>query len=138
MCEDIIKILKNIKTTHIYTWSGVDKRLLMNEANKFNLSNEIREIEWIDMYKFCLDNYINFKDAKRYGLKEIGKVLYNNNLTNFYWKKNLSSSSTVGAKKHYFNNIKWNPINIIDYNETDCRMIYEILYNLRNFEICDL
>jgi hypothetical protein len=134
MCEDIIKILKNIKTTHIYTWSGVDKRLLINEANKFNLSNEIREIEWIDMYKFCLDNYINFKDAKRYGLKEIGKVLYNNNLTNFYWKKNLSSSSTVGAKKHYFNNVKWNPINIIDYNETDCRMIYEILYNLRKYE----
>ena len=134
MCEDIIKILKNIKTTHIYTWSGVDKRLLVDQAKKFNLLDEIRDIEWIDMYNFCLNNYINFKGAKRYGLKEIGKALYTNNLTNFYWKKNLSSSSTVGAKKHYFNNIKWNPVNIIDYNETDCRMIYEILYNLRKFE----
>jgi hypothetical protein len=134
MCEDIIKILKNIKTTHIYTWSGVDKRLLINEANKFNLSDEISNIEWIDMYKFCLDNYINFQGAKRYGLKEIGKSLNNSNLTTINWKKNLSSSSTVGAKKHYFNNIKWNTDTIIDYNETDCRMIYEILYNLRKYE----
>jgi hypothetical protein len=134
MCEDIIKILENIKATHIYTWSGVDKRLLVNESKKFNLNNQINNIEWIDMYTFCLNNYINFKDAKRYGLKEIGRALNHNNLTNINWKKNLSSSSTVGATKHYYKNIKWNPENIIDYNETDCRMVYEILYNLRKYE----
>jgi hypothetical protein len=134
MCQNIIELLENINATHIYTWSGVDKRLLLNECKKFNLCNKISNIEWIDMYDFCLNNYINFKGAKRYGLKEIGKTIYTNNLTNIYWKKNLSSSSTVGAKKHYFKNIKWNPINIIDYNETDCRMIYEILYNLRKYQ----
>jgi len=134
MCENTIRILKNIKATHIYTWSGVDKRLLLDQCKKFDLLDEISHIEWIDMYKFCLDNCINFKDAKRFGLKEIGRVLNSNNLTTINWKKNLSSSSTVGAKKHYYENIKWNPVNIIDYNETDCRMIYEILINLRKYE----
>ena len=134
MCKDIIKILENIKATHIYTWSGVDKRLLLNESKKFNLQDSINKIEWIDMYNFCLNNYINFKGAKRYGLKEIGKAISTNKLTNIYWKKNLSATSTVGAKKHYFKNIKWNPVNIIDYNETDCRMVYEILYNLRKYQ----
>jgi len=134
MCENIIEILKKINTTHIYTWSGVDKRLLLNECKKFNLSDEISGIEWIDMYEFCLNNYVNFKGAKRFGLKEVGRSLYENKLTEISWKNNLSSSSTVGAKKHYYNNIKWNPISIIQYNETDCRMIYEILYNLRKFQ----
>jgi hypothetical protein len=134
MCENIIKILKDIKATHIYAWSGVDKRLLVEQAKKFNLYKEINDIEWIDMYNFCLNNYINFKGAKRYGLKELGKALNENNLTEVNWKKNLSSSSTVGARKHYYDKIKWNPVNIIDYNETDCKMIYEILYNLRKYQ----
>ena len=134
MCENIIAVLEKIKATHIYTWSEVDKRLLTNESKKFNLDAKISELKWIDMYRFCLNNHINFKGAMGYGLKEVGRVLYDNYLTNVKWEKNLSSSSTVGATKHYYKNIKWNPKKVIEYNETDCRMIYEILINLRFFE----
>jgi len=134
MCQNIIEILEKIKTTHIYTWSDVDRRLLTNECKKFNLDDRIFDIKWVDMYRFCLNNHINFKGAKGYGLKEIGRVLYELKLTDVKWQKNLSSSSTVGATKHYFKNIKWNPINIIEYNHIDCKMIYEILKNLRLFE----
>ena len=134
MCENIIEILEKIKATHIYTWSSVDRRLLSNECNKFNIQDKICNIKWIDLYKFCLSNHINFKGAKGYGLKEIGRVLYENNLTNIKWDRNLSSSSTVGAMKHYYKNIKWNPKNIIDYNETDCKMTFEILRNLRIYQ----
>jgi hypothetical protein len=134
MCENIIEILEKIKATHIYTWSSVDRRLLSNECNKFNIQDKICNLKWIDLYKFCLSNHINFKGAKGYGLKEIGRVLYENNLTNIKWDRNLSSSSTVGAMKHYYKNIKWNPKNIIDYNETDCRMTSEILRNLRIYQ----
>jgi hypothetical protein len=134
MCQNIIDILEKIKATHIYTWSDVDRRLLTNECKKFNLDDKIFDLKWIDMYRFCLTNHINFKGAKGYGLKEIGRVLYELNLTNIKWQKNLSSSSTVGATKHYYKNVKWNPINLLEYNHVDCRMIYEILRNLRLFE----
>lgn len=134
MCENITKILEKIKATHIYTWSDVDRRLLTNECKKFNLDNNICNLKWIDLYKFCLNNHINFKGAKGYGLKEIGRVLNENKLTDINWEKNLSSSSTVGAMKHYYKNMKWNPKNIIDYNEIDCRMTYEILKNLRLYQ----
>ena len=134
MCQDIIEILEKIKATHIYTWSDVDRRLLTNECKKFNLDDKIFDLKWIDMYRFCLNNHINFKGARGYGLKEIGRVLYELNLTNIKWQKNLSSSSTVGATKHYYKNIKWNPTTLLEYNHIDCRMIYEILKNLRLFE----
>ena len=134
MCQDIIEILEKIKTTHIYTWSDVDRRLLTNECKKFNLDDKIFDLKWIDMYRFCLNNHINFKGAKGYGLKEIGRVLYELNLTNIKWHKNLSSSSIVGATKHYYKNVKWNPTTLLEYNHVDCRMIYEILKNLRLFE----
>jgi hypothetical protein len=134
MCKEITEILEKIKATHIYTWSDVDRRLLTNECKKFNLDDKIFDIKWIDMYKFCLTNHINFKGAKGYGLKEIGRVLYETKLTDLKWTRNLSSSSTVGATKHYYKNMKWNPKNIIDYNHIDCKMIYEILKNLRLYE----
>jgi hypothetical protein len=135
MCINIIEILKRIKTTHIYTWSDVDRRLLTNECKKFNLDDNIFDLKWIDMYRFCLTNHINFKGAKGYGLKEIGRVLYELNLTNIKWEKNLSSSSTVGATKHYYKNVRWDPTNLLEYNHIDCRMIYEILKNLRLYQI---
>jgi hypothetical protein len=135
MCESIINILEKIKATHIYTWSDVDRRLLTNESKKFNLDNRILDLKWIDMYKFCLTNHINFKGAKGYGLKEIGRVLNENKLTTINWKNNLSSSSVVGATKHYYKLKKWNPKNLIEYNHIDCRMIYEILTNLRVYQI---
>jgi len=138
MCKKIIEILEQIKSTHIYTWSDVDKRLLTNESKKFNLDNRIVDLKWIDMYRFCLNNNINFKGARGYGLKEIGRVLKENKLTELKWDRNLSSSSTVGAAKHYYKNIKWNPQNIIDYNEVDCKMTHEILKNLRLFENSNL
>ena len=134
MCINIIKILEKIKATHIYTWSDVDRRLLTNECKKFNLDDKILDLKWIDMYKFCLTNHINFKGARGYGLKEIGRVLNENKLTTINWKKNLSSSSIVGATKHYYKKIKWNPTNLIEYNHIDCRMIYEILTNLRIYQ----
>jgi hypothetical protein len=134
MCLNTIENLENIKATHIYTWSDVDKRLLINESKKYDLYDRIKHIEWIDMYKFCLNNYINFKGAKRYGLKEIGRALNENNLTDLKWKNNLSSSSLVGARKHYYKNMKWDTKNLVYYNEIDCRMIHEILYNLRLYE----
>ena len=134
MCKNIMEILEKIKATHIYTWSEVDRRLLTNECKKYNLSDKLNGINWIDMYKFCLTNHINFKGAKGYGLKEVGRVLYLNNLTDVTWENNLSSSSTVSSRKHYYKNIKWNPSSIIRYNEIDCKMIYEILLNLRKFQ----
>jgi len=134
MCQDIVEILEKIKATHIYIWSDVDRRLLSNECKKFNLDDRIFDLKWIDMYKFCLTNHINFKGAKGYGLKEIGRILNETNLTNINWEKNLSSSSTVGATKHYYKNVRWDPTKLIQYNHIDCRMIYEILTNLRIYQ----
>jgi len=131
MCEKIINILDKISDKkRIFTWSGVDKKLLINLCTKYGLENKLGEIEWIDAYKFCTTNKINFRGARRYGLKEIGRVLKLNELTDLSWENNLSGSSS-GVRKHYYKGEKWDSTNVIKYNEVDCKMVYEVIRNLR-------
>jgi len=137
MCIRTIEIINkysiNGEKIRIYTWSDTDRRILMEQCNKYNLTEQVKNIEWVDGYKFCLENRINFKDAKSYGLKEIGCVLNKHKLTDINWKSNLSKSN--GAYKHYINNEKWiEKENVLYYNEIDCKMIYEIFKNLRKFQ----
>jgi len=136
MCEKIIEILhkNNINTTRIFTWSDVDKRILTHISKKFGLENKIQNIEWVDAYKFCISNKINFKGARRYGLKEIGRVMCKNNLTNLSWENNLIGSS-AGVRQYYYYNKKWDPTNVIKYNEIDCKMVYEVIRNLRKYQV---
>jgi ABC-type lipoprotein export system ATPase subunit len=91
-------------------------------------------IEWFDGHKFCIENRINFKDAKGFNLKEIGFILNKHKLTEINWKNNLSKSN--GAKKHYIHNEKWTEKeSVLYYNEIDCQIIYEIFKNLKKFQI---
>jgi hypothetical protein len=140
MCEKIINIINNTNNTNkkrIYTWSGVDKRILVNLCKKCNLEGSIENkkinIEWFDAYKFCIDNKIHFKDARRYGLKEIGRVLCKNKLTDLEWENNLIGSSS-GDRQYYYYNKKWDTTNVIKYNEIDCKMVYEVIRNLRKYQ----
>jgi len=134
MCKQIIEIINKNKTKRIHIWSNVDKRILMNQCKKFNLESTLQNnIDWLDVYKFCVDNKINFKDARRYGLKEIGRVLYKNKLTDIEWKDNLIGSS-AGVRQHYYNNKKWDNSNVIKYNEIDCKMVYEVMRNLKKYQ----
>jgi hypothetical protein len=137
MCKNIIEVINRIKHTNIsriFTWSNVDKKILMNIVKKFHLEDKLSNIEWIDAYKFCVSNKINFRGARRYGLKEIGRILCKNNLTNLSWENNLIGSSS-GVRQHYYNKKKWDPTNVIKYNEIDCKMVYEVIRNLRKYQI---
>jgi hypothetical protein len=136
MCKKIIEIIQRNclnNKIRIYTWTDTDRRIFTDQCKKFNLLDEIKNIEWIDGYKFCLDNRINFKDAKGYGLKEIGSILNKHKLTDVNWKNNLSKSN--GAYKYYMNNQKWiEKEDVLYYNEIDCQIMYEIVKNLRKFQ----
>jgi len=135
MCEDIINLIKKVNSKRIFTWSDVDKRLLMKLCKKFELDNEkyLEKLEWIDAYKFCMNNKINFKGARRYGLKEIGRVMKLNELTDLSWDNNLVGSSS-GVRKYYYNNEKWDSSKVIKYNEVDCKMVSEVIRNLRKYK----
>lgn len=133
MCEDIINLIKKVNSKRIFTWSDVDRRLLINLCKKFGL-DELKELEWIDAYKFCMNNRINFRGARRYGLKEIGRVMKLNELTDLSWENNLVGSS-AGVRKYYYNNEKWDTTKVIKYNEVDCKMVSEVIRNLREYNI---
>jgi len=143
MCVKTIDIIKKLSNNfenniRIYTWTDIDRRIFFDQCKKYNLLNDIKNIdsviEWLDGHKFCIDNRINFKDAKGFSLKEIGFILNKHNLTEINWKNNLSKSN--GAKKFYIHNEKWvEKDNVLYYNEIDCQIIYEIFKNLKKFQI---
>lgn len=143
MCVKKIEVLKKLSNNfenkiRIYTWTDTDKRIFVDQCKKFNLLGELKNfdtmVEWLDGYKFCKDNRINFKDAKGFNLKEIGRILNKHNLTDVNWKNNLSKSS--GSRKHYVHNKKWvEKQSVLYYNEIDCQIIYEIFRNLRKYQI---
>ena len=143
MCQNTIEVIKKIsnnftKNIRIYTWTDIDRRIFIEQCKKYNLLDDIKNIEniieWLDGHKFCIENKINFKDAKGFNLKEIGFILNKHKLTDINWKNNLSKSN--GAKKYYIHNEKWTEReNVLYYNEIDCQIIYEIFKNLKKFQI---
>lgn len=96
--------------------------------------------EWIDMYKVFVSEPIVVKNAYRFKLKHIGNAFHKHGLINTNWtdgkvsdgfkamleairlyrKKSITSDSIMDEYKE-----------IIDYNEIDCRVLWEIVNYLR-------
>lgn len=94
-----------------YHWSSVEPRIFNQILPKTTLP-----FHFIDLCKMCKDNRLVFKGMHSYSLKSIGKVMYNNKLTPYYWKThvdNLGPHSTIDE--------------LIEYNHIDCIMMKEIL-----------
>ena len=112
--------IKNVKYRQQY----------MKTLNIFN-SNGI----WIDMHQVFEKEPIVIKGSYRYKLKHIGNAFYNNGLIKTSWNDITDGfSSMVEAIKLYR---KGSTINfkiykkIIDYNEVDCKVIWDIVGYLR-------
>lgn len=122
-----IKKQYNQPKLNCFSWSNVELFLINREFKKNNLN---LNLEWLDLLKFCKDNGILFKGIKSYGLKEIGKIIFEAGLTTIFWNK--QDNGLVRASQFYSGNEKtWDPSQIIEYNEIDCRMMAEILALIR-------
>ena len=82
---------------------------------------------------------IGIKGAKTYGLKDIAKSMYENNLINELWDKKISDGSDAmvtvwkinnDSNLNLINDYRMN--NIINYNKMDCKVLYNIMTYLRN------
>jgi len=96
-------------------------------------------IIWIDMCKVFEKTPITVKGSFRFKLKHIGNAFYNNGLIDTSWDDGAMSNgfkAMIEAIKLYRTQ---NPMShtihqfkeIIDYNEIDCRVIWEIVHYLR-------
>jgi hypothetical protein len=96
-----------------------------------------RNVTWVDMYKVFEQEPIVIKGAFRYKLKHIGNAFFKNNLIHTKWDNGKMSNgfkAMLEAIKLYRNNDIDNTAYsaIINYNEIDCKVIWEIVRYLRN------
>jgi hypothetical protein len=117
-----------------YHWSSVEP----NQMNKmiYNLKLSINDIQWFDLYKYFRENLITVKGAFSHSLKSIGKGMYKNKLIDTYWEENILGDNKIGsiAFNKYIRNIDSNFIDVIKYNEVDCKIMYDILRVIRNLK----
>lgn len=126
------------KIINIYHWGNA-------ENNYFKYIHETYPKIYFPPYKLIniLDYFrtepIIVKGIFKFGLKSVGKALYENNLIQTTWNiKDNGLDSMIEYKELCKNNNKKIPLKryieiseIIDYNRIDCQVLYEIVELLR-------
>jgi hypothetical protein len=141
----IIEILDkhNTRDYIIYHWSQAEPRIYKDMVHKYDLEySDMLNNRWFDLLAVFKNNIITIRGAFNYGLKSIAKALYDLDYINTYWEDNgivdglnamvKALECSDDAKKRNIHMEK-TPImkHIIKYNETDCRMLLEILDFIR-------
>lgn len=119
-------------------WSNCEPIVYNKFLNRHG--HNFKNKQFFDLHKLFKENNIVVKGALNFSLKSIAKAMYQNKLINSTWKQNNCCdglNAMLLAWKCYQNNlnIKGNePIiqNIVNYNEIDCKVLFEILNYLRN------
>jgi hypothetical protein len=121
----------------IFHWGNFENYTLKPLMNIKNITNKTA-VNFYDMNKWFLQDEIFIKDALNYKLKTIINALIKNNLLNITLPKiNNGSCAMDQAYKYYMNRngqTSDNDImnNIREYNELDCRAMFEIHNILSN------
>ena len=130
--DDFISFLENKNNPKIYYWSAepsIWKRAeIRNNKNKLNL-------KWCDLYKIFREEPIVIRGCMDFSLKSIAKMMKNHNMISSSLESNCDSGMVAMLKCwKYYNENRDNSImqDIIQYNEFDCKVLFEILEYLKN------
>jgi hypothetical protein len=133
----------------LFHWSQSEITIIKTLNNMWNgtLNDWIDKTQFIDMHAIINKEKIGIKGSYGYSLKSVGNALYNHGLIKTFWQKSSFTDISNGqdalfAGSNYykkFGNVKDNNDgkkifnDFINYNEIDCKMIYEIVRILRQY-----
>lgn len=116
-------------------WTKAEPMFLKKSCSKYNLNFKFNEVKFFDLYDLFVDNFISIKGCFNYSLKNVARAMYENNMINTLWDKENVCSNGLNAmyyaNEYYKGNNKDIMKYIINYNEIDCKVMYEILKYLR-------
>lgn len=148
---------RNLCFPTIFHW-GHAEQTMFHIANKRHgniWDNWIKYVNWLDFCTVFQEEPIIIKGVKKFGLKEIAKIMNKHKFIQTQWKEGNPESglSVMSDAANYYryhdnylkmdnetqlkeidNYLKYLKqfLNIIDYNEIDCKVIWEIVRYLRN------
>lgn len=91
-------------------------------------------IQWVDMYEIFISEPITIKGVLNFKLKEISKAMFKHKFINICWDDKIKDglNAMISAIDYYNGKNKKVMTDIQNYNEVDCKVIYEIVDYLRN------
>jgi len=139
---------KNVCTPRLFHWAHAEKTILNMLDKRYNneFYNWINHTTWIDMCKIFTTEPIVVKGAKKFNLKEIAHTMHSHGMISTKWQSSgpengLAAMFDAIRYYRYFANEnkdvqevqRYKKImdSIIDYNEVDCKAVYEIVSFLR-------
>lgn len=123
---------------YLYHWGHAEYKYL-EYMKKIYPDYDYSKIQLINIFDYFRTQPIIVQGIFKFGLKSIGKALYNHNLIKSTWLENDNGlDSMIQFKQICQNHQKNIPLkrdttisNIIEYNRIDCQVLYEIVELLR-------
>jgi len=115
----------------IYSWGTTEKIIYEKLTGDLNLFSEKN---YVDLLKLFRDKSISMKGCFSYSLKEIARALYKQGLIKTIWDEHSSIKNGYEAMKEgekLFSGDKSKLLELINYNEIDCKIMWEIMTFLR-------
>tara|TARA_B100002051_G_scaffold276625_1_gene326214 strand:- start:2074 stop:3702 length:1629 start_codon:yes stop_codon:yes gene_type:complete len=133
--------LKNIcknEKIYLYHWGHAECKYL-EYMKKIYSDYDYSQIHLINILDYFRTQPIIVQGVFKFGLKSIGKALYNHNLIKSTWNENDNGlDSMIQFKQVCKNHTKKIPLKrnniiteVIEYNRIDCQVLYEIIELLR-------
>lgn len=125
-----------------FHWGNAEQTIIriVNSRHNGRWTNWIKSIIWVDFNRIFLDVPIVIKGAKKFGLKEVAKAMFDSKMIKTSWDINGPDDGLavmMQAIDYYKNKATNKPMyeamfnNIIKYNEIDCKVLWEIINYLR-------
>ena len=126
----------NENKVKMYHWSPAE-RTIITSLNRRHGQNWLSNVVWCDIYKLFLDVPITIKGVKKFNLKDVAKVMKQHNMIKSDWPNNgIGDGLTAMVEAiSYYKNKESNSMlmkHVTDYNELDCKIVFEIVEYLRN------
>ncbi len=119
------------KNPFLYHWGDYETTQWYRVTSEHVLPN--LQAIWYNLHRVFLEQPIAIKNCFDYSLKSVVPALHKHGLIDHTWETNLTGKdSTSVALKHYKskNSREWEEFK--KYNQTDCRVLYDIITLLRS------
>jgi hypothetical protein len=134
---------KSSKYPNLYHWGNIEQSLFKTIIARHNVL-EWTKLNWFDMLNVFKKEPIVIKDCLNFGLKNVAKTMYKHGFINTCWNDMSKCSNGINAMIYAYNEYEKNKelkypiknneimVEIAEYNEIDCKVIWEIVSYLRN------
>lgn len=120
----------NVKNPLLFHW-GDYETVQWNRVTATHILPKM-SATWYNLHRVFLEEPIAIRDCFDYSLKSVVPALYKHNLIDHAWDTNLTGKDSTSVALKYYktgNSREWEAFK--KYNQTDCRVLYDIIELLR-------